>query len=143
MDIFSPPHAPSLPVPLGKLTHSRTNISVPLTQNRVVGSAVNWNLTTLENSTFHAEYHPLYEIDEFITQLAASYPNEAHVVRLGHTGEGREMLGLTLSRSTTKSNGNDLKGKSHKLGFVITGAQHAREVPTLSLCSCRTTESIS
>jgi len=40
------------------------------------------------------------------------------VIKLGHSAEGREMLGVKLSRNI---------GKKPRLGFVIHGAQHARE----------------
>jgi hypothetical protein len=97
-----------------------------------------WNLSSLENSTFHSTYHPLYEIDEFVLGLAELHPSTVKVVELGHSGEGREMLGMVISSGPVqnKTTGQDQRKErkkgtidpEKKLGFVIIGAQHAREV---------------
>lgn len=103
-----------------------------------------WNLTSLQNSTYHSSYHPLFEIDEFIHQIASLYPSLTRVVHLGHSGEGREMLGLTIS-SGERSISPERKCKTRKaakqeidptkkLGFVVVGAIHAREVGLSVLC---------
>ena len=55
--------------------------------------------------------------------IANLYPELVSVVQLGHSGEGREMLGMKISRPSEVE--NELVQKK---GFVITGAQHAREV---------------
>jgi hypothetical protein len=54
------------------------------------------------------------------------------VLRVGISGEGRDVLAVQISR------GEDGQGRERgvgkrgggKMGFVITGAQHAREVST-------------
>ncbi|CCM03464.1 uncharacterized protein FIBRA_05597 [Fibroporia radiculosa] len=98
--------------------------------SRIPGSALvprvarapssSWNLTSLSNTTFHADYHPLHEIEEFVEALAALHPEVVQLVNIGHSAEGREMFAMRLSKNTGK------KAKA-KAGFVITGAQHARE----------------
>ncbi|KAF5372907.1 hypothetical protein D9758_001469 [Tetrapyrgos nigripes] len=99
-----------------------------------------WNLSSLTNTSYHSAYHPLFEIDSFISEMVQEFPDEVSVVQLGHSAEGREMLGLKLARSPPvqekhrdkgdKGNirqGNRALDPDRKLGFVITGAQHARE----------------
>ncbi|KAJ2988942.1 hypothetical protein NUW54_g8949 [Trametes sanguinea] len=83
-------------------------------------------LGSLANSTYHSVYHPLYEIEEFMQEMASAYPNLVDLINLGHTSEAREMLAMRISRGDSelrKSDGTAAK----KTGFVITGAQHARE----------------
>jgi extracellular matrix protein 14 len=84
--------------------------------------AENWDLSSLANSTFHAEYHTQAEIDLFIHNMAQLHPTSATVFKLGYSAEGREMLGIKISAPSTGTM------QSPKLNFVIFGAQHAREV---------------
>lgn len=86
-------------------------------------SFTHWNLSTIgpTNNTFHESYHPNYEIDMFIAELAESFPELVTVIKLGHSAEARELFGLKLSRNA---------GGKGRMGFVINGAQHAREVRT-------------
>jgi len=133
VDIYSPLSAPPLPTPLRAFPHSlAANISVPEYSN-LADNNDEWDLTTL-NTTYHADYHPLFEIDRFLQDLALSHPDLVTLHNLGHSGLGREMLSLTISSTGAE----DLKGKKDKkkkkggkqdpkLAFVITGAQHARE----------------
>ncbi len=87
----------------------------------------NWDLSSLANTTYHAVYHPLYEIESFMEDLSSSNPSLVQLVNLGHSSEGREMMGMKISKeSTLLSSGRSSSTK--KAGFVITGAQHAREV---------------
>lgn len=154
----------------------------------------NWTSLPPSSSLFHKVYHPLFEIDAFILELASksrdNSTNSSTVVervRIGLSGEGREIWGVKISkddilsrssgtrenvdrevskagridkkarrakkaknakqekkikgREGGKTNGNKkranmagrgrkkTKGKKNKkMGFVITGAQHAREV---------------
>jgi hypothetical protein len=135
VDIYSPSSSP-LPTLLQNLPHNATKISTGdmYSNRKSVSHTGEWNLPSLENSTYHSSYHPLYEIDAFIHELAALHPNLTHVDYLGHSGERREMLSLTISRKETSlvgfSKGRQKRG-GKKLGFVITGAQHAREVRVL------------
>jgi hypothetical protein len=94
-----------------------------------------WNLSSFVNTTYHSTYHPLHEIHSFIRDIASLHPSLVTVVKLGHSGQGKEMLGLTISRSESgagqfkdKRKKRKKKRNGKKLGFVITGAQHAREV---------------
>ncbi|KAH8078719.1 peptidase M14 [Cristinia sonorae] len=84
-----------------------------------------WSLISLSNSTFHEDYHPLSDIDEFVDELLRLHPDLISRTNIGHTSEGREMHALTISRPKA----NLVKGSEYakKTGFVVTGAQHARE----------------
>jgi len=65
--------------------------------------------------------------------LKSTRPDLVNLQELGHSGLGREMYGLTISKDrkpAKKGKGQALRGGA-KLGFVILGAQHAREVRIL------------
>jgi hypothetical protein len=107
------------------------------------------------NSTFHDAYHPLAEVDEFMFDLAGNYSDRAHLLNLGHTGEGKELYALKISNGglsldfedevkvdserrciTTRRGKKARGGKKPKPrvptggarpGIVIFGPQHARE----------------
>jgi hypothetical protein len=139
VDIYSPHTAPELPISLRELPHLVTNITVdaptPSTKN-LAESVQGWNLPSFRNSTYHLDYHPLFEIDGFINELAALYPNVTHVYKLGHSALGREMVSMTISTGAEVA--QDRKGQlvtRAKPAFVIVGAQHAREV-RLKAYSC-------
>jgi hypothetical protein len=51
-------------------------------------------------------------------EMARLHPESVTILQLGHTGEEREMLGMKISAP----------GTGPKLGFVVLGPQHAREV---------------
>ncbi|KAI0746824.1 hypothetical protein C8Q80DRAFT_1104791 [Daedaleopsis nitida] len=87
----------------------------------------NWDITSFTNTTYHAIYHPLYEIENFMEDLAVTHPTLVELVQLGHSGEGREMVGLKISKDSSSSLHNGRSSSVKKTGFVITGAQHARE----------------
>lgn len=116
-----------------------------------------WNLSTL-NTSFHETYHPLDGIYSFFDQLVARFPEVTKMVEMGRSAEGRRIMGLSISTGRYGSGGPGVgkmeadeddsmgedslkkkkkkKKKTHrpplrdteKLGFVIIGAQHAREV---------------
>ncbi|RDX54557.1 hypothetical protein OH76DRAFT_1373345 [Lentinus brumalis] len=92
----------------------------------VPGLSGQWNLSSLSNSTYHSVYHPLYEIEDFMGEMTRAYPNLVQLVNIGHTGEGREMVAMKLSKEVDLS-GAGSSSSVKKAGFVITGAQHARE----------------
>ena len=125
----------------------------------MTGAATRWDVASESpsNATFHARYHPLDEIESFMRELAAAYPDQAAIVPLGHSGEGREMLALEISsaRGGAGASGAGARDVSHdqnsaqvvmldgkgkdearrgtttqppRCGFLVTGAQHAREV---------------
>jgi hypothetical protein len=124
IDIYSPPSAPLLPLTFCNHTHAKTIIPLPETLTPV--SRTDWNLTSLENSTFHSAYHPLFEIDHFMTEIAGLYPDIVTLQLLGQSGEGRPMWGLSISRKDGVVGAREKR--MTKFGFLITGAQHAREV---------------
>ncbi|GJE92386.1 peptidase M14 [Phanerochaete sordida] len=78
-----------------------------------------WDLGSLTNTTFHTQYHSLEDIHTFTQELLELYPNNVKVVPIGHSAENREMFALEIFK--------DEHTKAKKAGFVITGAQHARE----------------
>ncbi|KAL0951420.1 hypothetical protein HGRIS_008112 [Hohenbuehelia grisea] len=148
IDIYSSSTSAALPQALLKLPHQTRNITaqIPLTyplDGKLQATSDRWNLSTLENTTYHSSYHPLYEIDEYLHALADLHPEEVELLHLGHSSTGREMYALRISTSLADANAEELnsdkkkkkqkKGKdneqhkSHKLGIVISGAQHARE----------------
>lgn len=154
VDIFSPVSAPLLPLSLQGIPHSLKNIPAPeLSASSIPPSKsliAEWDLSSLANTTFHSSYHPLFEIEAFIHELASLHPDMIRVTTLGHSGEGREMSALSISRAhydtviedetkggEEKREKLDKKRKRRKKkkhgdiarpAFVITGAQHAREV---------------
>lgn len=52
-------------------------------------------------------------------QLAEEHPDLVELIKLGRTSEGRDIIGLNISKKG---------GKRRKRRMVIQGAQHAREV---------------
>lgn len=60
-------------------------------------------------------------------KLAELHPEIVTIHNIGHSAEGREMLALTLSIPSVDTAAHTVPGPG-KLGFVIVGAQHAREV---------------
>jgi Zinc carboxypeptidase len=91
-------------------------------------------MSSVENTTFHDSYHPLSQIENFMQELVDGHPETARLINFGRSAEGRDILGLTISTGDDESeevNGRKKKRKrkqKEKLGFVIQGAQHAREV---------------
>ncbi|KAF7322012.1 Zinc carboxypeptidase [Mycena kentingensis (nom. inval.)] len=111
VDIYIPG---DLPRNLLTLPHSLSNVSY---SPDPVRAATEWDLSSLQNTTFHDVYHSQTDVDAFLRQLADLNPGVVEVVELGHSAEGREMLGLKISKPTNTT----------KLGFVLMGPQHARE----------------
>jgi hypothetical protein len=129
-------HAPSPPA------------TAPTATDKAGEIRIHWDVVSPSNATFHGQYHPLEEMESFVRDLAAAYPRQLSVVRLGHSGEGREMFALEISSDTLGAGGDHVshdsnssqvvlgkkKGKGRPIGahprcgFLITGAQHAREV---------------
>jgi Zinc carboxypeptidase len=117
------------------LPHITTQISVPIINPTHL--IKNWVMSSLENTTFHDSYHPLSQIEIFMQELVDSHPETARLTNFGRSAEGRDILGLTISTGDDESeevNGRKKKKKKRprkqkeKLGFVIQGAQHSREV---------------
>nr|GAT47949.1 zinc carboxypeptidase [Mycena chlorophos] len=118
VDIYTPNE---LPDALKGFPHSLSRVSVPSLPSPL--SAGNWDLSSLANTTFHDEWHPQDEVDAFILNLAVLHPERVTVLELGHTAEGREMLGLKVSSGAAVKKG----AAKPKLGFVLMGPQHSRE----------------
>ncbi|KAK7051725.1 zinc carboxypeptidase [Favolaschia claudopus] len=114
IDIYSPSSSP-LPTSLYSIPHTANSIAIPNLNH--LRSSSNWHLTSLANSTFHAEYHPQSEIDWFMHEIARLHPSVATVLKLGRSTEGREIFGLKISAPKMPS----------KRKIVILGAQHSRE----------------
>ena len=94
-----------------------------------MASSPPWSLISLTNSTYHEDYHPLSEVDHFVDELLEQHPDLVTRASIGHSSEGREMYTLTISKARTEAKAKYAK----KTGFLLTGAQHAREVrPALS-----------
>ncbi|KAF5354182.1 hypothetical protein D9756_006896 [Leucocoprinus leucothites] len=125
IDIYAPAHNEPLPDELMNIHHTSSNITTQ-PQTFRPSSPADWDLASFTNSTFHQNYHPLYEIDGFIQELARLHPDLVRLHNIGHSAEGREMIAMTFSAPSTNSTLRGLPGPG-KLGFVIVGAQHARE----------------
>ncbi|KAJ3575013.1 hypothetical protein NP233_g1382 [Leucocoprinus birnbaumii] len=125
IDIYAPVHGEPLPDELLGIHHTSSIIKTPEPSYPSL-SRSEWNLSSFTNSTFHDNYHPLFEIDEFMQELAELHPDLVKLHNIGHSAEGREMVAMTVSAPPTNSTLRGLPGPG-KLGFVIVGAQHARE----------------
>lgn len=138
VDIWFPPSDAQVPQPLREIRHTTSQIPLEDPHATPRPLAEDWRLDSLGNSTFHSTYHPLYEIDAFLHELVELRPDIVRLVNLGHSGEGREMMGITISTDEPafapprRRKGKNRKGQEEevppKLGFVVVGAQHAREV---------------
>ncbi|KAG6917153.1 hypothetical protein DXG01_003666 [Tephrocybe rancida] len=130
VDVYTPTTALALPPPLLNLPHSLVaNISAPEVNTRRLNES--WDLSSLQNSTFHESYHPLFEIDMFVRKLENLRPDLVQVRKLGHSGMGKEMSSLVISKPGREGSKHGRSRKlvqdDGKLAFVILGAQHARE----------------
>ncbi|KAF5309892.1 hypothetical protein D9619_010197 [Psilocybe cf. subviscida] len=156
VDVYSPPDAPFLPEALVRLPHNTTY--VPLSPPSSSSSKFyqynsqgdfDWNITTLDDTPYHDDYHPLNETYSFLKALAAKHSDIMRLGSIGVSAEGREIMALTVSLSPGDGpagnysdisrrgdgEGTDrLKRKKRpaakdgeKVAFVILGAQHARE----------------
>ncbi|CDO75851.1 hypothetical protein BN946_scf184833.g2 [Trametes cinnabarina] len=122
VDIYfqQPDERLDLPVPeVGEVSSTRIEDLYFHTTGGDIGS--------LANSTYHAVYHPLYEIEDFMQEMASAYPNLVELVNLGHSSEGREMLAMRISKDDSELRKSSRLSTVKKAGFVLTGAQHARE----------------
>jgi len=129
VDILIPPSHDHFVSTLDSVGISYNDSLIPLslleTPQKPSASFLPWNLVSLTNSTFHEDYHPLQDIDRFVDELLELHPDLVTRTDIGHTSEGREMFALTISRA--KVNAAKAADHAKKTGFVLTGAQHARE----------------
>ncbi|KAF9443913.1 peptidase M14 [Macrolepiota fuliginosa MF-IS2] len=125
VDIYVPSYSADLPSELTDIPHTLSIITE--SEIRPNSSAPpDWVIESFTDSTYHKDYHPLYEIDAFIQGLAELHPDLIKLHNIGHSAEGREMLAITVSAPTSDS-APRRQPRSGKLGIVIVGAQHARE----------------
>lgn len=85
-----------------------------------------FNLTYLSHD-FHSQYHPASNITLFLRSLAQTFPNYVKLKHVGHSFLGRRILSVKISSP-------EPAGKKGRQGFVILGAQHAREVSSSLFC---------
>lgn len=103
IDIYFPPQSQSLnslwsnplsshPIPVPSLSPSPSHSLEPPN---------NWTSLPPSTSPYHTTYHPLFEIDAFIAQLESGNSGGGQVnakrVRVGLSGEGREIWGIRIS----------------------------------------------
>jgi len=131
IDIYVPAES-DFPNVLMNISHVSSTIGAQPVVRSITEAG--WNLSFMANSTYHGSYHPLYEIDEFTQEVAQLNRNIVKLHKIGHSAEGREMTAITLSTSSIDPTERG-RPRSGKLGFVIVGTQHAREVRTF-LVSC-------
>lgn len=101
---------------------------------------------TFSNSTFHSSYHPLREVDTFISDLAKGHPDLVELITIGRTAEQREMTAVKISSTKKTVTGGENEAPLKPKGtMVFVGAQHAREVcfPRGHLCHATTTDPVS
>jgi len=132
IDIYVPAES-DLPSVLMNISHVSSTIGAQPVVRSITEAG--WNLSSLANSTYHGNYHPLYEIDQFIQEVAELNRNIVELHKIGHSAEGREMTAITLSASSIEPTQRG-RPRPGKLGFVIVGAQHAREVRIFLFVSC-------
>jgi len=77
---------------------------------------VGWNLSSLVNSAYHGNYRPLYEIDQFIQEVAELDRNIVKLHKVGHSAEGRGMTVITLSALSINPTGRG-RPRPGKPGF--------------------------
>lgn len=84
----------------------------------------------------------MFELESFLHELQELHPELVTLKNLGHSGAGREMFAVTISKpedETERKKDKKRKKKKgrkglkphdegQKFGFVVVGAQHAREV---------------
>ncbi|KAJ2923143.1 hypothetical protein H1R20_g13950, partial [Candolleomyces eurysporus] len=140
IDIYWPQGAASsLPPDLEEVPHTTRSVPLTMTSHKT-SEKPDWNLRHLNKSSFHETYHHLDEVEEFMRQLEAQFPNTTKVHRVALTAEGRDVYALEISKPESSAENNDDKKKKKKkkkkegkhplgpkLNFVIVGAQHARE----------------
>ena len=92
----------------------------------------------MENKTSHEFYHPLS--NEFMRGIADAYPQTASLISIGWSAESRDIFALIIPAGNHEEIAEDygerkkkkerkrLGKQSEKLGFMIPGTQHAREV---------------
>ncbi|KAI9334732.1 hypothetical protein BDR26DRAFT_866669 [Obelidium mucronatum] len=72
--------------------------------------------------TYFTKYHPIGEINEYLTYLSTTYPDIVELFSLGETFEGRKQWGVHI-----RAPGSRKLAKKDKKEFVFFGGHHARE----------------
>lgn len=111
---------------LAQLARSSSPASTPY--NLALSAASLANLTSSEPrplrllDPIHDSYHPLDSVYAILALFAAEYPSLTEVIDLGTTSEGHTIKGIKLTNKNSA-----LHATEGKQGFVVAGAQHARE----------------
>ena len=127
VDVFLSSLSDTRETPLDNPALSYTDVPIPDVSIPLSSSAIaNWNLSSLSNSTFHSAYHSIEDVGLFVRELLDIYPDQVELVPIGHSAQHREMFALQITQDKSLRH-RDVTGRK-KHGFVITGAQHAREV---------------
>jgi extracellular matrix protein 14 len=121
LDIYTPPNT------LTGLEDIPHTYSIVETKTNYT-SLADWSLRSFAASKYHAAYHPLFEIEQFMKELQELHPDIVKLRVIGRSFEERDLYAMTLSVPSNITFGPI--SKQGKLGFVISGAQHAREVRT-------------
>ncbi|VDB95659.1 unnamed protein product [Peniophora sp. CBMAI 1063] len=145
VDVYFPSSAPSLEH-YASLFSNFTDTPIPSSAYASSSSTRKtadepWDLSSLTNASFHGSYRTLDEIYSFMHDLSVAHPETVRIVGIGHSAQGREMYALEISSGpsippqdpdTVSGEGGYRKRKhggdeNGKIGFALTGAQHARE----------------
>ncbi|KAF7760075.1 hypothetical protein Agabi119p4_10751 [Agaricus bisporus var. burnettii] len=124
IDIYTPPHDQNTRFGFEDIPHTSSYIETKA--NYTYTRPDDWRLESFATSEYHATYHPLFEIEQFMDELQKLYPDTIKLRSIGRSFEGRDLRAITLSAPSVNSTLGPIS-KEGKLGFVIGGAQHARE----------------
>jgi len=106
-------------------TNASFRVDAPFTESVIhttppVQADDTWHL----NASFHDAYHPLDQVEQFVSSLSAQFPERVKIVPIGRSVEQRDIWAIKISSATSS-----LKRKKT---MVIMGAQHAREWISIS-----------
>jgi len=123
LDVWS---AKNLTVDIYFPTNTSFLFDAPFTESVVhaaippVPNAFDWHL----NTSFYDAYHPLEQVEQFISGLSSQFPKLVETVAIGRSAEQRDILAIKVSNPATSLR--------RKKTIVLMGAQHAREWISLS-----------
>lgn len=104
-------HPIPIPVPLSDPASFRASAPYPTASTSPALLETNWTTLPPSSSPFHTAYHPLFEIDAFLAELEAKRENGAGLVkkvRVGVSGQGREIWGVKISNTPESGEQEDL-----------------------------------
>ena len=87
-------------------------------------------LTAIISHIFHESHHPLSQIEDLMGEISNAYPQTASLISIGRNAkvERSGHFCVDYGERKKKKKKKRLGRQSEKLGFVIQGAKHAREV---------------